>query len=282
MQRWFGDEITHCPNCGTSNENAAHLLHCPDTGRFSLFRQEVKSLQGWLDQDHTHPELARLLPQYILGRGAVKFASLPIHSVDVLRLAHQQDLIGWDNFMEGKISNMFAVVQHGHLCNASRLLTSFDWTHHFISKLLHITHGQWIYRNITKHHEKHGLLRVAERRKLLREIDQVMQLPPEDIPEESRFLLEIDFTKLQNDSTDKQSYWVHAIKAAVTAGRRRVFVARRHRPLASHPSSLRRPPVDFGNTDARPDSTTQPVAPTARPKRPGSYTDPSNKRRKPD
>eukprot|EP00956_Cyclotella_meneghiniana_P021192 scaffold38237_cov55-Cyclotella_meneghiniana.AAC.1 len=231
---------------------------------------------------HTHPELARLLPQYILGRGVVKFASLPIHSVDVLRLAHQQDLIGWDNFMEGKISNMFAVVQHGHLCNASRLLTSFDWTHHFISKLLHITHGQWIYRNITKHHEKHGLLPVAERRKLLREIDQVMQLPPEDIPEESRFLLEIDFTKLKNDSTDKQSYWVHAIKAAVTAGRRRVFVARRHRPLASHPSSLRRPPVDFGNTDVRPDSTTQPVASTARPKRPGSYTDPSNKRRKPD
>ena len=95
MQRWFGDEITHCPNCGAANENAAHLLHCPDTGRFSLYRQEVTSLQGWLNQDHTHPELARVLPQYILGRGAVKFASLPIHSVDILRLAHQQDLIGW-------------------------------------------------------------------------------------------------------------------------------------------------------------------------------------------
>jgi hypothetical protein len=282
MQRWFGDEITHCPNCGMANENAAHLMHCLDTGRFSLFRQEVKSLQGWLDQDHTHPELARVLPQYILGRGAVKFASLPIHSVDILRLAHQQDLIGWDNFMEGKISNLFAVVQHCHLRNASSLLTSFDWTHLFISKLLHITHGQWIYRNITKHHEKHGLLRVAERRKLLREIDHLMQLPPEDIPEESRFLLEIDFSKLQNDSTDKQSYWVHAIKAAVTAGRRRVFVARRRRPLASHPSSLRRPPVDFGSTDVCLYRPAQPVAPTARRKRSGSYTDPSNKRRKPD
>jgi hypothetical protein len=35
-------------------------------------------------------------------------------------------------------------------------------------------------------------------------------------------LLEINFTKIQNDSTEKQSYWVHAIKAAITAGRRRV------------------------------------------------------------
>ena len=109
-----------------------------------------------------------------------------------------------------------------------------------------------------------------------------MQLPPEDIPEESRFLLEIDFSKLQNDSTAKQSYWVHAIKAAVTAGRRRVFVARRRWPLASQPTFVQRPPVDFGSTDVRPVSTTQPVAPAARPKRSGSYTDPSNKRRKPD
>jgi hypothetical protein len=62
MQHWFGDKITHCPNCGGAHEDAAHLLHCPDTGRFSLFRQEVKSLHKWLEQDHTHPELARLLP----------------------------------------------------------------------------------------------------------------------------------------------------------------------------------------------------------------------------
>jgi hypothetical protein len=103
-------------------------------------------------------------------------------SVDILPLAHHRDLIGWDNFMEGKISKFFATVQHVHLLSASSLMTSFDWSHHFISKLLHITHGQWIYRNITKHHEKHGLIRVAERRKLLREIDQLMQLPPEDVP----------------------------------------------------------------------------------------------------
>jgi hypothetical protein len=171
MQRWFGNEITHCPKCGSANEDAAHLLHCPDTGRFSLFRQEVKSLQGWLEQDHTHPELARLLPQYILGRGAVKFASLPIMSVDILRLAHHQDLIGWDNFMEGKILHFFAPVQHVHLLSASSLMT---------------------------------------------------------------------------------------------------------------PVSLRRPPVDFGSNDIRPEPISQPAAPSVRPKRSGSYTDPSNKRRKPD
>jgi hypothetical protein len=36
MQRWFGDEITNCPNCGTPGEDAA----------FGLFRQEVLSLSN--------------------------------------------------------------------------------------------------------------------------------------------------------------------------------------------------------------------------------------------
>ena len=283
MQRWFGDDITNCPNCGKSGEDAAHLLHCPDAGRFGLFRQEVSSLKQWLQQPHTHPELACLLPQYILGRGAVKFASLPIQSVDILRLANQQDAIGWDNFMEGKISTCFLSVQHSHLLLADSILTCHDWTHHFISKLFHITHGQWIYRNISKNHEKHGMLRAVERRRLLREIEHYMTLPPDEVPEESKFLLEIDFSKLRHESTEKQSYWVHALRAAVTAGRRRAFASRRRRPLITSSVPARCPPVQFGPSDIRPAPTSQTVAPTARrSKRPGSFTDPSNKRRKPD
>jgi hypothetical protein len=37
MGRWFGSEHTSCPNRNTPDEDAAHLLHCRDPGRFSLF-----------------------------------------------------------------------------------------------------------------------------------------------------------------------------------------------------------------------------------------------------
>jgi hypothetical protein len=203
----------------------------------------------------------------------VKFASLPIHSVDLLQLANQQDVIGWDNFMEGKISTLFLSVQHSHLLSADSILTCHDWTHHFISKLLHITHGQWIYRNIFKNHEKqHGMLRSTERRRLLREIDHYMNLLPDEV-----------FTQLCHESTEKQSYWVQAIPAAVTAGRRRVFVSRHWRPLIIRSVPARRPPVDFGPSDDCSDLASHTVAPAVhRSKRSGSFTDPSNKRRKPD
>jgi hypothetical protein len=106
-----------------------------------------------------------------------------------------------------------------------------------------------------------------------------MRLPPDEVPEESKFLLEIDFTKLRHKSTEKQSYWVHAVWAAVTAGRRRVFAARRRQPLISQSTSVRRPHINFGRTDIRPSATYQSTTPAAHgTKRYGSTTDPSNKR----
>jgi hypothetical protein len=85
-----------------------------------------------------------------------------------------------------------------------------------INQLLHIVHGQWIYRNIPNHHKTVGSIKRTERRQLLLEIDRLMTLSPEDVPEESKFLLEVDFARLQTGEVTSQHYWVHAVKAAVT------------------------------------------------------------------
>ena len=45
-------------------------------------------------------------------------------------------------------------------------------------------------------------------------------MPPEAVPEESKFLLEIDFQQIRTAATEKQSYWVQAMRAAIHAGRR--------------------------------------------------------------
>ena len=71
------------------------------------------------------------------------------------------------------------------------MLTVDDWMKKFIDQLLHIVHGQWIYRNVSKHHATLGSIRRAERRQLLLEIDRLVSLRPEEVPEESKFLLEM-------------------------------------------------------------------------------------------
>ena len=79
-------------------------------------------------------------------------------------------------------------------------------------------------------------------------------MPPEEVPEGSRYLLELDYSDLYNATFERQSYWVLAMKAARRAGRR--AKARQQAPRKTRrPHSLkdrtnrRAPYYDFTNDD---------------------------------
>jgi hypothetical protein len=80
MGRWFGSEHTSCPNCNMPDENATHLLHCRDAGRYSLFRSEANKLATWLRNSHTDPTLATILSSYVLSRGDKHLEALGLPS----------------------------------------------------------------------------------------------------------------------------------------------------------------------------------------------------------
>jgi hypothetical protein len=258
-------------------------MHCLDPGRFAYFRDELSTLTKWLANSHTHPALADALSTYIFHRGSLKFQNIPDLPAELWLLAEEQDCIGWDNFMEGKISMQFEIIQRRHLLTSPSLLTATDWTKQLISKLLHLTHGQWIYRNISRHHTKLGLLKDMERRQLLIEIDRLMSVDPSEVPEESKFLLEIDFRAIRTASTERQSYWVHAVRAAIKAGRRAAKFQHRRRRILFPAAAQAEPPLGYGQRNAG----EQDVPLFGGRKRPGqsgagSVADESNKRRKPD
>ena len=106
-----------------------------------------------------------------------------------------------------------------------------DWVKNFISRLLHISHGQWVLRNFTLHDQTRGYLRLQERRQVLEEMDRLAEADPANIPQESLFLLEVDFSSLLRSSFERQSYWVMAMKAARRTGQR--AVVRQNRRVAS-------------------------------------------------
>ena len=55
---------------------------------------------------------------------------------------------------------------------------------------------------------------------VLEQIAELAEVEPEEVPVESRFLLEVDFSRLVLDRTERQEYWVAAMLAAVRAGKR--------------------------------------------------------------
>ena len=64
------------------------------------------------------------------------------------------------------------------------------------------------------HDAQSGYLRLKDRMDLINKIETLSNTPVHDVPEESRFLLDIDTNHLAEGDLDTQDYWVHAMEAA--------------------------------------------------------------------
>jgi hypothetical protein len=144
----------------------------------------TNDLREWLSQDSlTNLELAYWIPKYILMQDDKAFASQGTMSPRMRALASSQDKIGWRNFMEGCISTHFYFIQQYHLALSGSYLNGSDWTKSLISRLLHITHLQWIYRNFTVHNKLCGFLYNKMLDDIHVTIKQLTETSPDDIPE---------------------------------------------------------------------------------------------------
>eukprot|EP00956_Cyclotella_meneghiniana_P007581 scaffold10213_cov100-Cyclotella_meneghiniana.AAC.2 len=250
MRRWFGSEHSQCPNCGKEDEDAQHLMHCPDPGRYALFREEVQKLTVWLEMNHTDPILAKIISRYVMTRGSSRLADFHDVPPEYYKFVYEQQLIGWDNFL---LADKQAIAHHAWTVDLPQYIqTSRD--------------TRFDTKNRTPSHAL--------------EIDRLAQLSPEDVPKDSKFLLEIDFSTLRYADSSTQNYWVHAVKAAVVAGSRRSFLQRRRQRFANskrRQHSSDSPPIPYGSTDA------PPAAPTVLGKHnrhsSGDILDGSNKRK---
>jgi len=234
-----------CPNCG-QREIAEHLMLCPDSDRTRLLKEQVGNLHDWLVKDNnTDEELAYWIPKYLLTRGTKPFAEMGDMSVSMRELATSQDKIGWRRFTEGCISKKFHTRQTFHLRMSNSRLNGTDWTKQLISKLLQITHSQWIYRNITLHDRCNGYLHNKTAEELEELIHKLAKLEPVDVPHESRFLLEMDTTKLVKGHVETQAYWVTAVLVA------RKAQARKSAMGAGAKRRAKRQKMDMGKMSSR-------------------------------
>ena len=226
LRRYDTGADSSCPNCAQEVEDADHLNKCPDFGRSQLWTRQVRELEEWLHSHHTQYHLARLIPAYLLGRGKVNFSDLGNRvKLDggmpkgIRQAGHRQDCIGWRHFTEGKVSLAIREVQNLYLSLLPTTeLTIDSWMKGLITKLVAMTHSQWIYRNITKHHHTHGTIRLGERKQIVQEIERQLEMGTTSLDTECACLLEIPQEELYNWSSEQQQYWLHAVKAARESG----------------------------------------------------------------
>ncbi len=76
-----------------------------------------------------------------------------------------------------------------------------------------------IFRNLSLHDKRYGYLHKKKVKEITLELESLAGLAPEDVPAESRFLLEINFNDLNKSNVEVQQYWILAIQAALNAQR---------------------------------------------------------------
>ena len=129
-------------------------------------------------------------------------------------LAESQDIIGWRRFMEGMISKEWAEIQRDHYNLFGGKVTPSKWAQGLVTRLLEVTHGQWLYRNVQVHDTTTGILATQRKEKLQKAIEDQLELGGSGLEEEDRFLLEINLEDLETTSGETQEYWLLAIIAA--------------------------------------------------------------------
>ena len=100
----------------------------------------------------TEKGLRNCLGRYSTGRGAITMKDIVGNRTQSMYpLTQSQDLIGWRRFMEGIISKEITGIQKSYLALSSDHLSIERWMTGLVTKLLEVTHGQWLYRNVHMH-----------------------------------------------------------------------------------------------------------------------------------
>ena len=218
LQRWDPDADARCPNCGDECEveDAHHLTRCGDPGRTRLWFQHIQELEEWMEKNCTQPSVQEMVLLYLKGRGGRLLADQisSRRGSFIHKAAAEMDAIGWKNFTEGKVPKSLRRVQHCHLLRLPTRITISSWMTGFIGKLVAMTHAQWIYRNISKHHHEHGTKHLETKAMILTEIERMLETGIQDIPQECACLLEVSPEDLYSSDMSQQQYWLQAMTAA--------------------------------------------------------------------
>jgi hypothetical protein len=100
---------------------------------------------------------------------------------------------------------------------SSSFLNAADWTKQFISKILQVMHSQWIFCNISLHDKTNGYLDKKMSDEIALKLESLAGTALEDVPAESNFLLEFNFSNLTKSHIKSQKYWILVVNAALTA-----------------------------------------------------------------
>ncbi len=113
------------------------------------FQLGTTALERWLEKAGTDPDLTDSIVKYVRRWGTITMEDAIIDDPPRFRhMALSQDKIGgWRRFQEGMITTEITSIQRQYIAVNGSHMSLDKWCTGLITRLLEITHGQWLYRN---------------------------------------------------------------------------------------------------------------------------------------
>ena len=169
---WVKDLEDKCPSCGKKGDTSTHVTRCDNPDRKTVFKGSVKELTKWMREHDTEPHLLTIISTYLMERenktmwelAATMQTCLPHYygRPRLKRMTKSQDRLGWDCMMEGRIPKICVEHQRTYLAHTDTRMTAKRWARGLITRLLQMTHKQWLLCNAKVHIKHRGGLTAEE------------------------------------------------------------------------------------------------------------------------
>ena len=161
---------------------------CPNQDRTRLLKEQTESLEVATPRRQNRNRTILLDPKVYKNERhetVCRNGGHVGHNAEHSRESRQDRVQGGGASLKG-VSKQFHRRQTFFLQMTNNRLNGTDWTKQLISRILQITHSQWIYRNISLHDKSNGYLRNKTAEELAEEIHRLAKLQLEDLPTESK------------------------------------------------------------------------------------------------
>lgn len=218
ISKWDLTVDPRCPSCLQCSETPEHLLFCTEVGRVETLALTIDLLDSWLRQMQTDPRLIECIVTFAHGRGRLRMQDITCPmGHNFLQMGRSQDTIGWRRFMEGMISKDILPIQKEYYALHGMQWRLDRWSRGLITKLLEVTHGQGLYRNVVVHDATAGRLALTRKEEILSHIEEQMIRGGEDLLEADQYLMEVNLDGIDEVQGSHLEYWLLAIRSTRVA-----------------------------------------------------------------
>eukprot|EP00978_Attheya_sp_CCMP212_P019468 scaffold54549_cov48-Attheya_sp.AAC.2 len=151
MHRWKFWMDSNCPRCGQPNEDAVHIIQCPEVN--PLWTKAIEPLQAWMEKALTPPDVcAVILEELHAWRTSSPSRVQPDHCTqDLVEAIAVQSSIGWGGFMEGFLAANWESVLDNHYEELGSRRSGRRWCAGIIHRLWLLLRDLWEHRNAILH-----------------------------------------------------------------------------------------------------------------------------------